>query len=100
MIAGPKHPSLQRITLIADESLEKIVVEESQRLGAESYICSFCSGKPLHNPMELTISRQSLVRIELLAPPAEAEAIMNYIRILQSRNYPLTAVVDSVDVLP
>jgi hypothetical protein len=98
--AGLKQATLQRITLIADESVEKVVVEQSLRLGAKSYICSFCSGKPLHNAVERPLTHSSLVRIELLAEPAETEAILTYIRNLQVRQYPVTAVMDSVEVFP
>lgn len=96
MVTGTNQATLQRITLITDETLEKLVIDQAIRLGVDSYICSYCSGKPLHSTMERPVSRHPLVRIELLAQPGGADAIMNYIQNLQSRNYPVTAVMDCV----
>lgn len=95
MLTGT-HQSLQRITLITDETLEKLVIDQALRLGVESYICSYCSGKPLHLATETPLSRHPLVRIELLSQPDAAAALMSYIQTLQSRNYPMTAVMDCV----
>jgi hypothetical protein len=92
--------TMQRITLVTDETLEQMIVEQALRLGVSSYICCYCSGKPLHQAVEKPVSRCSLVRIEFLAQPTEAEAVMDYLQHLRSRNYGLTAVMDTVTTCP
>lgn len=91
---------LQRITVILDEALEKEVIEQAVRLGAQGYLCSYCSGKPLHDTYESANGTASLVRIELLASPAAAEAIAEHLQQLQKRHYPVTVLLDAVTALP
>lgn len=96
MIRAIAPSLLQRITVVTEENVEKRIVRAAVELGADSYICSYCSGKPLHaafggvSPL--------LVRIELLATPEAAEAIVQRIGVLQEENYPITAIVDPVKV--
>lgn len=91
---------IQRITVILDEALEKEVVEQAVRLGAQGYLCSYCSGKPLHDTYEAAHGATSLVRVELLAAPTEAEAIAEHLQQLQRRHYPVTILMDAVTALP
>lgn len=100
MMSATSPAVLQRITLITDETLEKMMIDQAVKLGADGYICSYCSGKPLHDPVEKPFRPHLLVRIELLAAPEPADAILSYVRNLQGRNYPVTAVVDSVTASP
>jgi hypothetical protein len=99
MLAGTKEANFQRITLITDESLEKLVLDQAVRLGVDSYICSFCSGRPLRAAIEFQTDGRSLVRIELLAQATQARDILAYIQQLQQRNYPVMAVIDPVTAL-
>jgi hypothetical protein len=98
MLNGTGPATLQRITLVTDESLEALIVDMAQQLGAESYICSYCSGKPLRRALERPMGG-SLVRIELLAQSGTAETIMSFIRQLQHRHDLVTAVIDPVSTI-
>lgn len=100
MPASAPNGVLQRMTLILDEALEKEIIDQAQRLGATSYLCSYCSGKPLHNTIEPLAPAGSLVRIELLVQPRAAEPLMQYLLDLQAKHYPLTVLMDSVTALP
>jgi len=100
MPLGTTFGTLQRITLITDESLEKMLLDKARALGADNYVCSYCSGKPLHVAVEDPRRMGSLVRIELLAQAEAAQAILEYVNHLLVRNYPLTVLMDSVMALP
>lgn len=99
MTAEQNSKMLQRITLFVDESLENEIIVQGLRLGACSYICSYCSGKPLHNAFESATRISSLVRIELLAPLDRSAGIIEYIQYMLRRHCAVTALVDVVTPL-
>jgi hypothetical protein len=88
----------RRITVVTDETYEKLMVEQARKHGVESYICTYCSGKPLHDTFERLHATHALVRIELLALQPTADAFVRDIQQMQSLNYPVMATVDDVMV--
>jgi hypothetical protein len=87
-----------RITLVLDEALEKWVIDQAVALGVESYICCYCSGKPLHEAYETAGPTRGLVRVELLLRPGSAAEVLGFVQQLQRRHYPITALLDRVTV--
>ncbi len=89
-----------RVTLVIDESLEKWIIDQARAAGVEGYICSYCSGKPPHEAFESTAVRHGLVRVELLARPVAADAVLALLHGLQRRRQAVTALMDHVTVCP
>lgn len=96
MSADLNLETLQRITLFVDETLEKEIVSTAIRLGVCSYICSYCSGKTLHDVFESVNRVSSLVRIEIVMAMPQAKAVTEYIQNLLQRHQRLTALIDAV----
>ncbi len=89
---------LLRITLIISETLEKRVITQATALGVEGYVCCYCSGKPLHAAIENTGTCHGLVRIELLIRTEVADGLLAFLDHLQRQAYPVTALIDHVQV--
>lgn len=98
MWADTGSDQLLRFTLVVEETLEKLVIDQAQAIGVESYICSYCSGKLLHEAFEGRGPNRGLVRIELLVRSESASDLLGLLEQLQRRHGSLTALVDRVTV--
>ncbi len=89
---------ISRLVVIADTSLEKILLSEFLKLGAKGYNCTYCFGKGRHETLEDPYTGRSRVRIEVLTRPEVATAIMDYVHRKQFGSYPVAAYCDKVNV--
>jgi hypothetical protein len=89
---------IRRVTVIAETVLEQQLLQEFTKLGAKGYTCTYCFGKGRHEVIEDPFTGRSLVRIEVLARPEVAEAILRYVSRDEFRTYPLTGFMDNVIV--
>ncbi len=98
MATATSRGEWRRITIVTEEAFEKLMIDQALKRGVNSYICTYCSGKPLHEAFEKSLASQPLVRIELLARPAVAEALAGDLQRLEGLHYPVMALVDEVAV--
>jgi hypothetical protein len=90
---------IHRVVIIADTALEQTLLPEFLKLGAKGYNCTYCFGKGRHEPIEdpFTGSR-SRIRVEVLARPQVAAAIMEFVHRKQFSAYAVVAYLDTVEV--
>src|SRR5262245_9576752 len=91
--------TVQRVTVVTDSRLEDTLLRQFARLGMKGHTSMDCRGCGEHQIMEDVFSGSSRVRIETIVQPGVAEAIMNYLDQPQFHIQPLTACVESVQVL-
>ena len=89
---------INRVVVIADTALERILLSEFIKLGAKGYNCSNCFGKGRHETLEDPFTGRSRVRIEVLARPETALKIMEYVHTKEFGRYPVAAFMDTVQV--
>jgi hypothetical protein len=89
---------INRVVVIADTALEKILLSEFLKLGAKGYNCSYCFGKGRHETLEDPYTGRSRVRIEVLTRSNVAMAILDYVHRKQFGSYPVAAFLDTVQV--
>jgi hypothetical protein len=85
-----------RVVVIADTALERILLSEFIKLGAKGYNCTNCFGKGRHETLEDPFTGRSRVRIEVLAKPDVALAILKYVHNKEFGRYPVAAFMDTV----
>jgi hypothetical protein len=89
---------IARVVVIADTQLEKILLAEFIKMGAKGYNCSYCTGKGRHESVDDVFNGNKRVRIEVLARPHLAAAILEYMHKKQFGSYPAAAFMDTVEV--
>jgi hypothetical protein len=89
---------VRRLVIICDTSIERLMQEEVIKAGARGYNCVYCFGKGRHEEVADPFTGRSRVRIEVLAKPAVAEAILDFVHRPDFEGYPVTAFVDTVEV--
>lgn len=91
---------LKRVTIVTQEDLEPQLTERCIALGASGYTSSPCHGagrRTWHDSNVATLHTQ--VRIEVVALPDVAEQILEYICREIATEHPVTACVETVEVL-
>jgi hypothetical protein len=70
---------VRRVVVIADRLFERQLLDDFVKLGVAGWTISYCAGKGVHAIMDDPFSQpdRSRVRIEILASPAIAEAMMH-----------------------
>ena len=89
---------IRRVTVTAETALENRLLEAFLNLGARGYTCIYCFGKGQHEVIEDPYTGRSLVRIEVLARPEVAEAILAYVHKAEFANFPIIGFMDNVQV--
>jgi hypothetical protein len=87
---------IRRVTVVAETSLEKTLIDEFLKLGAKGYTCFYCFGKGKHEVMEDPYTGRSQVHIMVLARPPAAEAILQHVHRLRASNHKLVGCMDTV----
>jgi MFS superfamily sulfate permease-like transporter len=90
---------IKRVTIVVDEDLEARLTQRFVELGASGYTSIPCHGAGRRALAEGATSRNSQVRIEVVAPAPIAEQILEYIHRDISLEHAVTACVDTVEVL-
>jgi MFS superfamily sulfate permease-like transporter len=89
---------IKRVTIVADSDLEPELTDRFMALGASGYTSIPCHGAG-RRTAEAGVSRNSQVRIEVVAPPEVAEQILEYIHRDVSLDHAVTACIETVEVL-
>ena len=89
---------IKRVTIVADGDMEAELTERCMALGASGYTSIPCHGAG-RRTAEAGVSRNSQVRIEVVAPPEVAEQILEYIHRDVSLDHAVTACIETVEVL-
>jgi hypothetical protein len=93
-----KTVEVSRLVVIADTTLEKILLTEFLKLGAKGYNCSYCFGKGRHETLEDPYTGRSRIRIEVLTCPQVAASILEYVHHKPFGSYAIAAFLDTVEV--
>lgn len=91
--------TIRRVTIYADAALETMILEGILKSGATGYTVLECRGKGKHEVIEDPFRGISRVRIEVLAQPPVAEAILEWVGHPQFRRRAVAACMETVDVL-
>lgn len=91
--------TVQRITVVANNSQEDWLVEEFVRLGATGFTASPCYGAGRRIVESGMIEKVDQVRIEVIAVPSVADSILEFLRRDVLNDHRVTACVESVDVV-
>ncbi len=89
---------IKRVVVVADASLQKSLLDEFLKLGAHGYTCVYCFGKGEHEVIEDPFTGRSRIRIELLARPEVATAILEFIHKSKFEILPVIGFMDEVEV--
>lgn len=92
-------PSVRRITVIAEDSLEKWLKEEFVKCGATGYTSLPCSGAGRRHLQDGEPPNSDLVQIEVIAPEPIAESILAFLRREILPEHHVTACVETVHVV-
>jgi MFS superfamily sulfate permease-like transporter len=91
--------TVRRITVIAEASLEKWLEKEFVKCGASGYTSMPCSGAGRRHLANGQSSKSDQVRIEVVAPHAVCDAILDFLRSDILPEHRVTACVETVDVV-
>jgi hypothetical protein len=97
----PAFRTVRRVTIYADGSLEATILDLCLKQGARGYtVLAAHSGKGLRTAVEgrSLSGTPHKVRIEIVAEPAVAEAILTQLSSPAFARRPVLAVMDSVEV--
>jgi hypothetical protein len=91
--------TIRRITVYADQALEKPLLSHFLSLGSKGYTLTEARGLGEHHTIEDPFSRSTHIRIELLVQVAVADKIMEYLSQPGFARQPVAACVEPVQVL-
>ncbi len=89
---------IRRVTIMAEAALEAEITQKCVQLGASGYTAIPCHGAGRRSLAE-GATRSEQVRIEVVAPQAVAEQILDYLRRDISLDHAVTACIETVEVL-
>lgn len=89
---------IRRVTIMADAALEFEITQKCVELGASGYTAIPCHGAGRRSLAEGAM-RTEQVRVEVVAPQAVAEQILDYLRRDISLDHAVTACIETVEVL-
>ncbi len=89
---------IRRVTIMAEAALETEITQKCVELGASGYTAMPCHGAGRRSLAE-GVTRSEQVRIEVVAPQAVAEQILEYLRRDVSLDHAVTACIETVEVL-
>lgn len=91
--------TIKRITVITDPDLVNSIAVKLADLGASGYTLLDCLGAGRQQMSEGPSIRVPRVRLEVVLTPADADTFLDYLRRDVMPKYPLTACIETVDVL-
>jgi nitrogen regulatory protein PII len=87
------------LTIITESALERILVEEIERLGARGFTITDARGKGRRGPRDAAWDESSNIRIEILCDAEIADAIARHLRARYYDDYGMVLFVNDVSVL-
>lgn len=94
-----KSSTCKLLTIISEAALEKILIQDIERLGAHGYTITDARGKGSRGPRTADWSELSNIRIEVVCDSATAEAIATHLQALYYADYGMILFVSDVAVL-
>ncbi|MBT6155345.1 MAG: SulP family inorganic anion transporter [Planctomycetaceae bacterium] len=91
--------AIKRITIISSSALVEHLIEQFADMGVTGYTISECRGAGREMLAEGTTARARQVRIEILTPSEEADLLIEYLRTEVLPDLPVTASVETVEVI-
>lgn len=87
------------LTIITESALERILVEEIERLGANGFTITDARGKGRRGPRNAAWDESSNIRIEVVCDDTIAKAIADHLQAHYYRNYGMILFMSDVAVL-
>lgn len=91
--------TIKRISVITDPNMVNAIAVKLADLGASGYTLLECQGAGRQQMADNPTSRVPRVQIEVVMTPADTETFLDYLRRDVMPKYPLTACIETVDVL-
>jgi len=90
---------LQRVTVVAEQTLEESLIGKFIELGASGYTSMSCQGAGRRTMAAGNDSGNAQVRIEAVVSQKVANQILEYLRAEVAPNHRITACTETVEVL-
>jgi len=87
------------LTIITESALERVLVEEIERLGAHGFTITDARGKGRRGPRNATWTESSNIRIEIVCHEATAHAIADNLQAHYYEHYGMILFMSDVAVL-
>lgn len=87
------------LTIITESALERVLVEEIERLGAHGFTITEARGKGHRGPRDATWDKSSNIRIEIVCDELTAQSIANSLQAHYYEHYGMILFVSDVAVL-
>jgi len=87
------------LTIITESALERVLVEEIERLGAHGFTITDARGKGRRGPRNATWDESSNIRIEIVCDEATAQSIANKLQAYYYEHYGMILFMSDVAVL-
>jgi MFS superfamily sulfate permease-like transporter len=90
---------IRRLTVVAEPGLEKRLARSFAELGATGYTVMTCSGAGRRGLERDPAHAEGRIRFEILALPDAAERMLNFLHREIAPSFPITASIETVEVL-
>lgn len=87
------------LTIITESALERVLVEEIERLGAHGFTITEARGKGHRGPRDATWDKSSNIRIEIVCDELTAQSIANSLQAHYYEHYGMILFMSDVAVL-
>jgi nitrogen regulatory protein PII len=87
------------LTIITESALERVLVEEIERLGAHGFTITEARGKGRRGPRDATWDKSSNIRIEIVCDELTAQSIANNLQAHYYEHYGMILFMSDVAVL-
>lgn len=91
--------TVRRVTIVANQSLKLLLLDELQKCGVTGYTITPCSGAGRRNLQSELSAENSHIRIEVIALEDVCNAVIDYLRRDVLPAHHVTACVETVDVV-
>lgn len=94
-----KNPMLKLLTVITEATLEKVLIQEIERLGARGYTITDARGKGGRGARSAFWQESSNIRVEIVCDTDTAHKIADYLQAHYYENYAMILFISEIEVL-
>ena len=91
--------SRKLLTIVTESALERVLVDDIQRLGALGFTITDARGKGRRGPRDATWDESSNIRIEVVCDEATGRAIADHLQARYYEHYGMILFISDVTVL-
>lgn len=92
-------PMLKLLTIVTETTLEKVLIDEIERLGARGYTITDARGKGGRGARSAFWQESSNIRVEVVCDAGTANKIADYLQAHYYENYAMIIFISEISVL-